>query len=275
MFKVVASLTTNPGRLMNLEPVIISILHQDYPPFQVEINVPDKYKNKEDYSIPDFLLPKPDGTYKYPNVKVIRTGKDIGPASKVIPTLVRYKKDKDVFIVSFDDDHRYPPKMISTLLRGIVLYGDKKVYAIGGIDLHAGAKMTLEGFNPYYTGPVTIIEGVFGVLYNPRIIDDDVMDYFEKVNKCKECLTSDDVTISNYLAWKNIDIIRLHFRHFNKLILYKQILFHGLTLKESEKDAHAIHLMPGGHKRRYFDACIFLKENNMLYLKIRKGCRNA
>ena len=280
MYKVVASLTTNPGRLLNIEPVIQALLNQDYEIQAIELNIPDKYKNKEDYSIPDFLQEDEYGICKkYPKVKVYRTGKDIGPATKVIPTLLRYKDDPKVFVASFDDDHKYPSMMVSTLLKGISLYGDKNVYAIGGIDLHAGAKMTLEGFNPYYTGPVTIIEGVFGVLYNPRLVlkdgEDDIVNYFTEVNKCKECLTSDDVTISNYLAWKQIPIIRLHFRHFNKLILYKLILFTKIKIPESEKDGHAIHLMPGGHKRRYFDACVFLKEKNMLFLKIKKGCRNA
>jgi hypothetical protein len=287
MYKVVVSLTTNPGRLLNIEPVIQHLLAQDYEIQQIEINLPDLYKNREEYVIPDFLKGddidflenKSWRCLKYPKVKIFRTGKDIGPATKVIPTLIRYKDDKEVYIASFDDDHKYPRMMVSTLLRGLKLYGDKNVYTIGGIDLHVASKMTLEGFNPYITGKVTIIEGVFGVLYNPRMVmkdgEEDIVNYFEKVNKCKECLTSDDVTISNYLAWKGIDIVRLHFRHFNKLILYKLILFKKLIIKASEKDGNAIHLMPGGHKRRYFDACVFLKENGMLHLKIKRGCRNA
>ena len=275
MYKVVVSLTTSPSRLHLLEPVIQSFLTQDYLPHQIEINLPMKYKNKEEYDIPEFLLPKKDGTYKYEKVKIFRQEKDIGPATKIVPTLLRYMNDPDAYIVSFDDDHRYPPKMISTLLKGIPLYGDKNVYTIGGINMYVGAKMTLEGFNVYKTGQVDVLEGVFGVLYNPRLIQSDIQDYFEKVIKCKECLTSDDITLSNYLTWKNIPIIRLHFKNFNKLILYKLILFQGLIIKESEKDGNAIHLMPGGHKRRYFDACLFLKQNNMLYLNIRKGCINA
>jgi len=279
MYKVVASLTTSPSRLNLLEPVIIALLNQDYKPWQIEINLPEKYKNKEEYIIPEFLLPKEDGkgnTYlKYPNVKIFRQERDIGPATKIIPTICRYMKDPDVYIASFDDDHKYPPKMISTLLKGLKVYGDKNTYTIGGINMHVGSKMTLEGHNPYFTGQVDVVEGVFGVLYNPRLFDEDLMSYFEKIIKCKECLTSDDITISNYLAMKNIKIIRLHFKNFNKLILYKMILFNGLIIPESEKDGNAIHLMPGGHRRRYFDACIFLKENGLLFLNIRKGCINA
>lgn len=275
MYKVVATLTTSPSRLLQLEPVIQSLLQQDYKPWQIDINLPILYKNKEEYVIPSFLLPKPDGSYKYPNVKVFRQEKDIGPATKILPTLLRYKNDKDVYAISFDDDHRYPDKMISTLLKGVTLYGENKVYTIGGINMYVGANMTLEGFNPYRTCKVDVLEGVFGVLYNPRVIPDDIVDYFEIVTQNKECLTSDDITLSNYLAWKKIDIVRLHFKNFNKLILYKLILFKGLTIKASEKDGNAIHMLPGGHKRRYFDACLFLKSKGLLHLTIRKGCQTA
>jgi hypothetical protein len=275
MYKVVASLTTSPSRLKLLEPVIVSLLNQDYKPLQIEINLPEKYKNKEEYIIPEFLLPREDGTFKYPTVKIFRQDKDIGPATKIIPTILRYKDDPDIYISSFDDDHRYPPKMISTLLKGLKVYGDKNIYTIGGLNMYVGPKMTLEGFNPYHTGQVDILEGVFGVLYNPRLFGDDLLPYFDKILVCKECLTSDDITISNYLAMKGIKIIRLHFKNFNKLIFYKLILFKGLIIPESGNDGNAIHLMPGGHKSRYFKACIFLKENDLLFLNIRKGCINA
>jgi hypothetical protein len=150
-----------------------------------------------------------------------------------------------------------------------VLYGDKNIYSIGGINVYVGSNMTLNSINVYKTAPVDVLEGVFGVVYNPRLFQDDIMEYMEKVIQCKECLTSDDITISNYLAWKNIKIIRLNLKSFNKLTLYKKILFKGLTIKESEKDKNAIHLMEGGHKRRYFDACLFLKNNGILFLKIK------
>jgi hypothetical protein len=165
--------------------------------------------------------------------------------------------------------------MVSTLLKGLVKFGDKKIYTIGGLYMFVGAKMTLEGYNPYHTCQVDVLEGVFGVLYNPRLFEDDLMDYMNKVIQSKECLTSDDITISNYLAWKKVPIIRLNFKNFNKWILYKMIIFKKLHIKDSANDGNAIHLMPGGHKRRYFDACVYLRKKGMLYLNIRKGCIHA
>lgn len=275
MYKVIISLTTSPNRLKLIEPAIQSFLNQDYSVHAIEINIPLKYKNKEEYEIPDFLLPNEEGIFKYPNVKIFRPEKDIGPATKVIPTLLRYKNDPDAYIVTFDDDHKYPDKMVSTLLKGLVKFGNKNVYTIGGLHMFVGSKMTLEGFNPYHTCQVDVLEGVFGVLYNPRLFEDDLMDYMNKVIQCKECLTSDDITLSNYLAWKKVPIIRLNFKNFNKWILYKLIIFKKLHIKDSANDDNAIHLMPGGHKRRYFDACLYLRKKGMLYLNIRKGCIHA
>lgn len=262
MYKIVVSLTTSPGRVKLLEPVIKSIYKQDYPVERIEINIPLKYKNKEEYEIPNFLE-------KYSKVFVYRPEKDIGPGTKIIPTILRYLNDPDVYIVSIDDDHSYPDKIVSTLVKGIDMFGPSNIYTIGGINMYVGPKCTLTSVNVYKTAPVDVLEGVFGVLYNPRLFTDEIRTYMDTVIECKECLTSDDITISNYMAWKKIKIIRLNLKSFNKLILYKKILFQGLAIKESEKDKNAIHLMSGGHKRRYFDACVWLKERDMLYLDIK------
>jgi hypothetical protein len=262
MVKIVVSLTTSPGRLKLLEPVLQSILKQDHPVEHIELNLPLKYKNKEEYEIPSFVD-------KYEKLKIFRQDVDIGPATKIVPTIMRYLDSPDVYILSLDDDHRYPDKIVSTLVKGLTMYGDGNVYTIGGINIYVGAKCTINSVNVYKTAPVDVIEGVFGVLYNPRLFSSDIEAYINFVIQKKECLTSDDITLSNYLAWKKITIMRLNFKSFNKLILYRKILFNALIIKVSEKDGNAIHLMPGGHKRRYFDACYWLKQNNMLYLNIK------
>lgn len=262
MHKIIVTLTTSPSRILLLEPVIQSILNQDYQIEGIEINVPLKYKNRDEYTIPDFLN-------KYDKVKVFRIQSDLGPATKIIPTLMRYIDNPDTFIVSVDDDHKYPKQIVSTLIKGLVLYGDKNIYTIGGINMFVGAKETLTGYNVYKTGKVDVLEGVFGVLYNPRLFTRELSEYINRVIQCKECLTSDDITISNYCHMKDISIIRLNFKSFNKWTLYKKIIFNKLEIKLAGQDKNAIHLMKGGHKKRYFKACVFLKENGLLYLNIR------
>lgn len=275
MYKIVVSFTTSPSRLYRVEPVIRSILDQDYSVHAIEINLPDKYKNKEDYVIPDFL--SPDNPKKDPKVSVIRTGRDIGPSSKVIPTLIRYKDTLDVYVVSIDDDHIYPKNVVSTLVKGLHLYGPDKVYGIGGLDIFlAPMGVTMHSYDKTYK--VSTLEGVFGVLYNPILYSDeseviDIVSYYDTIMNCSECITSDDITISNYLAMKNISIIRLNFKHMNRRKLNSAFMNRGLTIKESDKDGNAIHMMPGGHSKRYFTALTYLKSQNLLKLTIKKGCK--
>lgn len=268
-YKVIFSLTTSPSRLLNLESVIESLLHQDYPIEGIEINLPLKYKNSEEYIIPDFLATNESGIcIKYPKVKIFRIEKDLGPGTKIIPTLMRYLSDEKVYLISVDDDNRYPERLASSLLKGLVLYGNDKIYCFGGYDLKVASKCRLELNEKFIEKRVTVIEGVYGVLYNPRLFKTDIWDYFQKVIVNKECFTSDDITISNYISMKNIPIHKLYFKTFNKLLFWKQMVFKGGAVKDSKNDKNAIHKMPGGHKKRYFQACVYLKEQNMLYLPI-------
>ena len=55
MYKVIVSFTTSPSRLLRTEPVIRSLLTQDYEVTGIEINLPKKYKNVEEYVLPSFL----------------------------------------------------------------------------------------------------------------------------------------------------------------------------------------------------------------------------
>jgi len=275
MYKIVVSFTTSPSRIYRIKPVIEAILNQDCDIWRIEINVPDKYKNKEDYIIPDFLLSNPEDptgpSLCYPKVYTIRTGRDIGPSSKVVPTLIRYKDTPDVFVVSVDDDHIYPKNVVSTLVKGLNLYGDDKIYGIGGQDIFLAPKMKISMHSYDKTYPVDTLEGVFGVLYNPRLIEDDIDSYYDNIMKCGECITSDDITISNYFAMKDVQIIKLFFKHMNRRKL--KGMFKTLEIKESGKDGNAIHMLPGGHLKRYFAACLYLKEQGMLNIKVHKGSK--
>lgn len=272
MYKVIVSLTTSPSRLLRLEPVIRSILEQDYEVANIEINLPKKYKNTEDYIIPNFLELNTDSNIckKYPKVKIFRIENDLGPGTKIIPTLLRYidNPDPNLYIITIDDDNRYPDRLVSSLLKGMKLYGDNHIYCIGGYNLRIASKCRVE-LDEITEGKVSVIEGVYGVLYNPRLFTDEIGAYFCRVLENKECFTSDDITISNYLAFKEINIVKLCFKNFNKVIFWKQLMFKNGKISASKNDKNAIHKMKGGHKKRYFEACLWLKEKEMLFLPIK------
>jgi hypothetical protein len=272
MYKVIVSFTTSPSRLLRVKPVIESILNQDYEVYGIEINLPKKYKNTEEYILPNFLELKEDSNIckHYPKVKIFRIENDLGPGTKIIPTILRYigNTDPNLYLVSIDDDNKYPERLISSLLKGMKLYGENHIYCIGGYNLRLASKCRVE-LDEITEGKVSVIEGIYGVLYNPRLFTDDLGAYFGKILQNKQCFTSDDITISNYLAFKEINIIKLCFKNFNKVLFWKELMFKNGKISASKNDKNAIHKMKGGHKKRYFDACIWLKENEMLFLPIK------
>jgi hypothetical protein len=272
MYKVIVSFTTSPSRLLRVKPVIESILNQDYEVYGIEINLPKKYKNTEEYILPDFLeLEENSNICKYyPKVKIFRIENDLGPGTKIIPTILRYidNPDSNLYLVSIDDDNRYPEKLVSSLLKGMKLYGENHIYCIGGYNLRLASKCRVE-LDEITEGKVSVIEGIYGVLYNPRLFTEEIGAYFYKILENKQCFTSDDITISNYLSFKEINIIKLCFKKFNKVLFWKELMFKNGKIAASKNDKNAIHKMKGGHKKRYFDACIWLKENKMLFLPIK------
>lgn len=272
MYKVIVSFTTSPSRLLRVRPVIESLLKQDYEVAGIEINLPKKYKNSEEYILPDFLELNPDSNIckHYPKVKIFRIENDLGPGTKIVPTILRYidNPDPNLYLVSVDDDNRYPEKLVSSLLKGMKLYGESHIYCIGGYNLRLASKCRVE-LDEISEGKVSVIEGIYGVLYNPRLFTEELGAYFYKVMENKKCFTSDDITISNYLAFKEINIIKLFFKNFNKVLFWKYLMFKNGKISASKNDENAIHKMNGGHKKRYFEACTWLKENNMLFLPIK------
>jgi hypothetical protein len=148
------------------------------------------------------------------------------------------------------------------------LYGENHIYCIGGYNLRLASKCRVE-LDEISEGKVSVVEGIYGVLYNPRLFDEEIGSYFCKVLENKQCFTSDDITISNYLAFKEINVIKLCFKNFNKVLFWKQLMFKNGKIGASKNDKNAIHKMKGGHKKRYFEACTWLKDNNMLFLTIK------
>lgn len=113
MSKVVISLTTVPER-MNLpvedgfNSVIKSLCEQNYDNYEVHLNLPEIYKvTGERYVKPDWLVKNLE---EYPHLKIFTTD-DIGPATKVVPTVQR--ESPDTLLIVVDDDLVYHPEMIN------------------------------------------------------------------------------------------------------------------------------------------------------------------
>ncbi len=101
---IVVSLTTIPSRIGMLETVLKGLLDQKCAPAKVILNVPGYSKREEcAYVLPAFLQ-------GLKGVEVHRC-EDWGPATKVLPSLLRMEADQAVLVV--DDDRIYPHDFVA------------------------------------------------------------------------------------------------------------------------------------------------------------------
>lgn len=110
---VVVSLTTVPERLSydgddGLKMVLTSLCEQIDDDYEVHFNIPEIYKpTGEKYVIPEWLT---EYKLKYPHLKIFRP-EDMGPPTKVVPTIQRLNNPETIIVV-VDDDLEYHNEMI-------------------------------------------------------------------------------------------------------------------------------------------------------------------
>jgi len=110
---VIISLTTVPERLSDMADTgiistIKSLCELQDDDYEIHFNVPEIYNiTKEPYIIPDWLL---EYQKSHPRLKIFRT-EDMGPPTKMVPTIQRIKNPETIILV-VDDDMVYCPDMI-------------------------------------------------------------------------------------------------------------------------------------------------------------------
>jgi hypothetical protein len=103
----VVSLTSIPSRLPLIAPTVKSLLRQTVAPAKIILNIP-AYSTREQkpYVVPDFLL----------GLKgiEIHVCEDMGSATKLLPSLVRFPPQQPIFVV--DDDRIYHKTVLACLI---------------------------------------------------------------------------------------------------------------------------------------------------------------
>jgi len=105
---VIVTLTSTPSRLPFLDLTLKSLLRQSSLPKRIVINIP-YFSNREDcvYTLPEWLL-------CLHSVEIHRCD-DLGPATKLLPSLVRFDKRQQLIVV--DDDRIYHETLIHNFVR--------------------------------------------------------------------------------------------------------------------------------------------------------------
>jgi hypothetical protein len=200
---IIVCLTTTPDRIRYLNFVIESLLHQTVKPDKIVLNIPYKCKNKT-YNIPEIF----DS-----DIIFINRCKDLGPATKLIPTLYLDISPNSI-IVTVDDDTYLHPNTISIIKRKSKIYPNS-VFSFSG---RCVGKFPfcwgLEACNEIDKS-VDWVEGVHSITYRRWMLDgDQIVNFKDNMKKDLGDIVNfnDDHVISAYLSHKNINRISINKR---------------------------------------------------------------
>jgi hypothetical protein len=211
------SLTTSPLRLPKITAVLAT-LDTTYVK-NINIVLPEKYgKKKESYKQSDI-----DKISKYPKVRIIRTKKDYGPITKMLP-VIREVNDSKSIIISVDDDVGYPIGMINEFIYQKIENHPNAV--IESPDEGQDFRRDIGNFKkifPSKTKPrkpyVDMVEGWLGVAYSKKLVNDKEMEKIADLSK--ECLLSDDLVISYILAKHKVPVVKINNKYLGNQISYQ------------------------------------------------------
>ena len=173
---IIISLTTTPSRIALLEPTLKSLLDQARPPARIILNVPD-FSQREgvNYQVPD--------AYCHLESLEIHRCQDLGPATKLIPTLPRVDPDTPVLVL--DDDRIYPAWLIQLYETSMAAHPDTALTMAGWVVPENLTDEPTTIRSSWYMQPpapiraprlkrpreIDVMLGVFSYLVRPRFFD--------------------------------------------------------------------------------------------------------
>jgi len=199
--RVIASLTTLPDRIRNLEPTIQSLLAQTRPPDEIVLAIPQfSVRQKTEYVVPEYLK-------RFPRLRILRCEKDWGPATKFIPIIqaeLSAKRERTLIMV-VDDDRVYPRNALELFLHYHQQLPDAALCFRGAL-----VPRNLVWFLPKLfrasqireTKRVAVITGTAGYFIQPRFFDSELWDYS---NAPESAFYVDDIWISGCLSRRGVE----------------------------------------------------------------------
>ena len=227
MNSAIITLTTIPSRLSVEQPegiksCVESLCTQNYEDYEIHFNIPHKnLLTSAEYTIPEWLSSNS-------RIKIFRT-EDLGPATKLIPTVTRVQ-DPETIIVVVDDDLVYHPDMLKTQ----ILNQEKWKESVVGYDgLRSRDEKGIhcndfgDSRDYYYTSQkkvkrVDILQHYKTVSYKRRYFEED---FFDFVNRYYSW--SDDMLMAAYFSYKKRDRIVETHESIPELVTFDDWINHG------------------------------------------------
>ena len=198
--RVIASLSTVPDRIGNLEPTIRSLLKQTRPPDEIVLAIPEfSVREQRPYVVPKYIS-------QLPRVRVLHCAEDWGPATKFIGAI----RDElaagreNTLIMVVDDDRLYPRDALETYL-----YYSEQLPNAALCFRGAAMPSTLDWDDAKMIyakdvrepRPVAVITGCGSYLVQPRFFDQSLWDYSKAPSVA---FYIDDIWISAWLSRRGV-----------------------------------------------------------------------
>ncbi|WP_421870205.1 glycosyltransferase family A protein [Marinoscillum sp.] len=224
--KAVISLSVLPARFKHFEPTLNSITDQTVLPEKIIINLPRTFKrDKTNYEIPDYVK-------NHPLIHINWIEEDMGPATKILPTLELYKDEPERLIIVLDDDQIYPQGMVENYVNNSEQLPDAALTLSGWVvpdSFDHGDKKQLYGaivrvYRPdtSVTNPVRVdcLQGAASFAVKPKLFDERVFDFD---NAPSEAFFVDDIWLSGNLSRNNspVYVVPAPFR-FGRFVSLRQ-----------------------------------------------------
>lgn len=199
----VISLSILPARFKHFEPTLNSITDQTVLPEKIIINLPKTFRrDKTNYVIPDYVK-------SHPLIHINWIEEDMGPATKILPTIELYEKEPDKLIIVLDDDQIYSKGMVENYVKNSAKLPEAALTLSGWTvpkSFDHGDKVQLYGaivrvYRPDTSvrEPVRVdcLQGAASFAVKPKLFDSRVFDF---VNAPKEAFFVDDIWLSGNLS---------------------------------------------------------------------------
>lgn len=195
--RLVASLTTLPDRIANLQPTLDCLVHQTRPPDEIVIAIAwFSMRQQREYQIPEYLT-------QIARVRILRCERDWGPATKFIPVI--QNESENTLVVVLDDDRTYPRDLFATYLHFHEQLPDAALCIRGARmprNLDWRDAVMTRGDRIREPQRVAVITGAGSYLIQPRLFDQSLCDYSSAP---PAAFYMDDIWISGILDRRRVE----------------------------------------------------------------------
>jgi hypothetical protein len=199
--RVIASLSSLPDRIANLQPTLDCLMNQTRPPDEIVLALPDfSLRQQRPYVVPNYLA-------SCPGLRILHCEKDWGPATKFIPVLqeeLAAGRDETLIMV-VDDDRVYPRDALETYLYYHRQLPNAALCFRGApmpSDLKWRRARIRRGDRIREAEKVAVVTGCGSYFIQPQFFDEQLWDYSSAP---KGAFYMDDIWISGCLDRRKID----------------------------------------------------------------------